>query len=118
MTSDSRKGFAMFDSYPRDLYGYGRRVPHACWPGGAKIAVQFVLNYEEGGENCVLHGDAASEQFLSEIIGAAAYPERHMSMESVYEYGSRAGVWRILEEFENGVIAERISASSLSKSFL
>ncbi len=90
----------MFDSYPRDLYGYGRRVPHACWPGGAKIAVQFVLNYEEGGENCVLHGDAASEQFLSEIIGAAAYPERHMSMESVYEYGSRAGVWRILDEFE------------------
>ena len=90
----------MFDSYPRDLYGYGRRVPHACWPGGAKIAVQFVLNYEEGGENCVLHGDAASEQFLSEIIGAAAYPERHMSMESVYEYGTRAGVWRILDEFE------------------
>ena len=90
----------MFDSYPRDLYGYGRRVPHACWPGGAKIAVQFVLNYEEGGENCVLHGDAASEQFLSEIIGAAAYPERHMSMESVYEYGSRAGVWRILDDFE------------------
>ena len=90
----------MFDSYHRDLYGYGRRVPHACWPGGAKIAVQFVLNYEEGGENCVLHGDAASEQFLSESIGAAAYPERHMSMESVYEYGSRAGVWRILDEFE------------------
>ncbi|HCN71185.1 MAG TPA: allantoinase, partial [Pusillimonas sp.] len=62
----------------------------------AKIAVQFVLNYEEGGENCVLHGDPASEQFLSEIVGAAAYPDRHMSMESIYEYGSRVGVWRIL----------------------
>lgn len=87
--------------YPRDLVGYGRNVPHAQWPGKAKIAVQFVLNYEEGGENCVLHGDPASEQFLSEIVGAAAYPERHMSMESIYEYGSRAGVWRILREFES-----------------
>ncbi|MBC7203721.1 MAG: allantoinase PuuE [Pusillimonas sp.] len=87
--------------YPRDLVGYGRNVPHAQWPGKAKIAVQFVLNYEEGGENCVLHGDSASEQFLSEIVGAAAYPDRHMSMESIYEYGSRAGVWRILREFEN-----------------
>ncbi|RII81977.1 allantoinase PuuE [Neopusillimonas maritima] len=86
--------------YPRDLVGYGRNVPHAQWPGKAKIAVQFVLNYEEGGENCVLHGDPASEQFLSEIVGAAAYPDRHMSMESIYEYGSRAGVWRILREFE------------------
>lgn len=87
-------------TYPRDLIGYGRDVPHARWPGGARIAVQFVLNYEEGGENCVLHGDKASEQFLSEIIGAAAYEARHMSMESIYEYGSRAGVWRILREFE------------------
>jgi len=86
--------------YPRDLIGYGSQPPHARWPGGARIAVQFVLNYEEGGENCVLHGDAGSEQFLSEIIGAAAYPDRHMSMESIYEYGSRAGVWRILREFE------------------
>ncbi|MAK56011.1 MAG: allantoinase PuuE [Pusillimonas sp.] len=86
--------------YPRDLVGYGRNVPHAQWPDKAKIAVQFVLNYEEGGENCVLHGDPASEQFLSEIVGAAAYPDRHMSMESIYEYGSRAGVWRILREFE------------------
>ena len=86
--------------YPRDLVGYGRDVPHADWPGGARIAVQFVLNYEEGGENSVLHGDAASEQFLSEIIGAAAYPSRHLSMESIYEYGSRAGVWRLLREFE------------------
>ena len=86
--------------YPRDLVGYGRDAPHADWPGGARIAVQFVLNYEEGGENSVLHGDAASEQFLSEIIGAAAFPARHLSMESIYEYGSRAGVWRILREFE------------------
>ena len=86
--------------YPRDLVGYGRDVPHADWPGGARIAVQFVLNYEEGGENCVLHGDPASEQFLSEIVGAAAYPARHLTMESIYEYGARAGVWRILREFE------------------
>ncbi|CAM3277482.1 allantoinase PuuE [Cupriavidus taiwanensis] len=91
----------MFQSrYPRDLIGYGARPPHARWPGGARVALQFVLNYEEGGENCVLHGDAASEQFLSEIVGAAAYPDRHMSMEGIYEYGSRAGVWRILREFE------------------
>jgi allantoinase len=87
-------------SYPRDLIGYGRNPPHAQWPGKAKIAVQFVLNYEEGGENSVLHGDKASEQFLSEIIGAAAFEARHLSMESIYEYGSRAGVWRILKEFE------------------
>ena len=86
-------------SYPRDLVGYGRHPPHADWPGGARIAVQFVLNYEEGGENSVLHGDAGSEQFLSEIIGAAAYPARHLSMESIYEYGSRVGGWRILDEF-------------------
>ena len=86
-------------SYPRDLIGYGRNPPFADWPGGARIAVQFVLNYEEGGENCVLHGDAGSEQFLSEIIGAASYPDRHLSMESIYEYGSRVGGWRILEEF-------------------
>jgi putative urate catabolism protein len=87
-------------TYPRDLKGYGRDVPHADWPGGARIALQFVLNYEEGAESSVLHGDPASEQFLSEIIGAAAYPARHMSMESIYEYGSRAGAWRILREFE------------------
>lgn len=87
-------------TYPRDLAGYGRNPPHAQWPGQARVALQFVLNYEEGGENCVLHGDPASEQFLSEIVGAAAYPARHMSMESIYEYGSRVGVWRILREFE------------------
>jgi putative urate catabolism protein len=90
----------MSTAYPRDLIGYGRTPPHAAWPNQARIAVQFVLNYEEGGENCVLHGDAGSEQFLSEIIGAASYPDRHLSMESIYEYGSRAGVWRILREFE------------------
>ncbi len=87
--------------YPRDLIGYGGSPPHADWPGDARVAVQFVLNYEEGGESCVLHGDAGSEQFLSEIIGAASYPARHMSMESIYEYGSRAGVWRVLREFES-----------------
>ena len=86
--------------YPRDLAGYGRAVPFADWPGGARVAVQFVLNYEEGAENCVLHGDAASETFLSEIVGAGAFEARHLSMESMYEYGSRAGVWRILREFE------------------
>ena len=86
--------------YPRDLIGYGRQPPRADWPGQARIALQFVLNYEEGGENCVLHGDPGSEQFLSEIIGATSYADRHLSMESIYEYGSRAGVWRILGEFE------------------
>ena len=88
------------NAYPRNLVGYGRNPPFADWPGGARVAVQFVLNYEEGGENCVLHGDPASEVFLSEIIGAAAFPARHLSMESIYEYGSRVGVWRILREFE------------------
>jgi allantoinase len=86
--------------YPRDLRGHGRNPPHARWPNGARIAVQFVLNHEEGGENSVLHGDEASEQFLSEMFNPAAYPARHMSMEGIYEYGSRAGVWRILREFE------------------
>ena len=87
-------------AYPRDLVGYGSAVPYAAWPGDARLAVQFVLNYEEGGEISVLHGAAGSEQFLSEIIGAPSYPARHLSMESIYEYGSRAGVWRILREFE------------------
>ena len=87
-------------SYPRDLVGYGRNPPQANWPGRARVAVQFVLNYEEGGENCVLHGDAGSEQFLSELFNPAAYPERHLSMEGIYEYGSRVGVWRFLREFE------------------
>ena len=87
-------------AYPRDLIGYGRNPPFADWPGGARVAVQFVLNYEEGGENCVLHGDAGSEQFLSELFSPPSYPARHLSMEGVYEYGSRVGVWRILREFE------------------
>jgi putative urate catabolism protein len=86
--------------YPRDLVGYGRQPPHARWPGGARIAVQFVLNYEEGGENSVLHGDAGSEQFLSEMFNPPAYADRHLSMEGIYEYGSRVGVWRLLREFE------------------
>ena len=86
--------------YPRDLIGHGRTPPHAGWPGGARLALQFVLNHEEGGENNVLHGDAGSETFLSEIIGAQAYADRHLSMESIYEYGTRAGVWRLLREFE------------------
>ncbi len=86
--------------YPRDLIGYGRNPPHAAWPGDARIAVQFVINYEEGGENCILHGDAASEAFLSEIVGAAAWPgQRHMNMESIYEYGSRSGYWRLWRLF-------------------
>ena len=86
--------------YPRDLAGYGRRPPPAQWPAQARIAVQFVLNYEEGGENSVLHGDAGSEQFLSEMFNPPAFAARHLSMESIYEYGSRVGVWRILREFE------------------
>ena len=85
--------------YPRDLIGYGPNPPHAQWPNQARIAVQFVLNYEEGGENAVLHGDAGSEQFLSEMANPPSFAERHLSMESIYEYGARAGVWRILREF-------------------
>lgn len=87
-------------TYPRDMIGYGRTPPHANWPGKARIAVQFVVNYEEGGENNILHGDAASEAFLSEIVGAAPWPgQRHMNMESIYEYGSRAGFWRLHRMF-------------------
>jgi len=86
--------------YPRDLVGHGENPPHPQWPGGARIAVQFVLNVEEGGESSVLHGDAGSEQFLSELFNPPSYPARHMSMESIYEYGSRVGVWRLLREFE------------------
>ena len=86
--------------YPRDLIGYGRHRPDPAWPGGARVAVQFVLNYEEGGENCVLHGDPGSERFLSEMFNPDAYPARHLTMESIFEYGSRVGVWRLLREFE------------------
>ena len=87
-------------SYPRDLIGYGKNPPDAKWPGSARVALQFVLNYEEGAENCVLHGDDGSEAFLSEIVGAQSWSgQRHPSMESIYEYGSRVGVWRILNLF-------------------
>ena len=89
-----------FQNYPRDMVGYGEHPPQANWPGGARIALQFVINYEEGGENNILHGDAASEAFLSEIVGAAPWPgQRHMNMESIYEYGARAGFWRLHRMF-------------------
>ena len=91
--------------YPRDLRGYGEQPPVADWPDGARIAVQFVLNYEEGAENCVLHGDAASEAFLSEIVGAAPIAgQRHMNMESLYEYGARAGFWRLHRLFNERAV--------------
>jgi OHCU decarboxylase len=86
--------------YPRDTLGYGPKTPDPKWPGGAKIAVQFVVNYEEGGENSILHGDAASEAFLSEIVGAQPWPDqRHWNMESIYDYGARAGFWRLRRLF-------------------
>lgn len=87
--------------YPRDLAGYGRTPPDPKWPDDAAIALQIVVNYEEGGENCILHGDGASEAFLSEIVGAQPWPgQRHMNMESIYEYGSRAGFWRLWRLFQ------------------
>ena len=87
-------------TYPRDLVGYGRNPPDPRWPGEARVCVQFVINYEEGGENNILHGDAGSEALLSEIVGAASWPgQRHMNMESIYEYGSRAGFWRLWRMF-------------------
>ena len=87
-------------AYPRDMHGYGRTPPQAHWPDDARVAVQFVINYEEGGENNILHGDAASEAFLSEIIGAEPWiGQRHMNMESIYEYGARAGFWRLWRMF-------------------
>jgi putative urate catabolism protein len=91
----------MTETNPRDMLGYGRTPPDPRWPGTAHVAVQFVLNYEEGGENNILHGDAASEAFLSEIVGAAPWPgQRHWNMESIYEYGARAGFWRLWRLFE------------------
>jgi allantoinase len=90
----------MKNSYPRDLIGYGAKGKIIEWPNRAKLAVQFVLNYEEGGENCTLHGDKESEIFLSEIIGALPVKGRHMNMESFYEYGSRIGFWRLHKLFE------------------
>ena len=88
--------------YIRDMRGFGPNPPKANWPNKAKIAIQIVLNYEEGGENCILHGDVASEAFLSEIVGAAAWPDqRHWNMESIYEYGARAGFWRLFRLFQD-----------------
>jgi allantoinase len=96
----------------RDLIGYGRTPPHPHWPRQARIALQFVLNHEEGAENSVLYGDQASETFLSEIIGAQAFPMRHMSMESLFEYGSRAGLWRVLRAFEKRKLPLTIFAAA------
>ncbi|GHA17619.1 polysaccharide deacetylase [Devosia pacifica] len=101
--------------YPRDLHGYGANPPNANWPGGARIAVQFVLNYEEGGENNILHGDAASEAFLADVVGAAPWPaQRHWNIESMYEYGARAGFWRLhrlLTEHQIGVTVYAVATA-------
>jgi OHCU decarboxylase len=108
----------MSDKYPRDMTGYGSTPPVAGWPGDARIAVQFVINYEEGGENNILHGDAGSEAFLSEIVGASSWPgQRHMNMESIYEYGSRAGFWRLSRLFNERSIPVTVFAvaSALEK---
>jgi len=103
------------NDYPRDLIGYAKELPKVKWPNNAKIAIQFVLNYEEGGENNILHGDKSSETFLSEIIGAVPYVgARHMSMESLYEYGSRSGVWRILKLFKDFNIPITIFAVAMA----
>ena len=105
----------MDSQYPRNLVGYGRQPPHPRWPNNARIAVQIVLNYEEGGEICILHGDPASEAFLSEIVGADARKGvRHMSMESIYEYGSRAGVWRLLRIFKEYQVPVTIFAVGMA----
>ena len=110
-----KKIIQSLSNYPRNMTGYGKDSLHPNWPNKARVAVQFVLNYEEGGENSILHGDNASETFLSEIIGAKAYEgARHMSMESLYEYGSRAGVWRILRLFEEFDIPITIFAVGLA----
>lgn len=102
--------------YPRDLTGYGESVPTAAWPNGARIAVQIVLNYEEGGENNVLHGDAASEAFLSEITGASPWPgQRHWNMESIYEYGARAGFWRVFRMLEDTPVTVYGVATALAR---
>ncbi|BAH83363.1 allantoinase PuuE [Candidatus Ishikawella capsulata] len=87
------------ETYSRDMVGYSKNPPHASWPNNANVALQFVLNYEEGAESNILHGDTGSEHFLSEIINCMSYADRHMSMESIYEYGSRVGFWRIYKEF-------------------
>ena len=102
-------------TYPRDMMGYGHQPPHPNWPQNARIAVQFVVNYEEGGENNVLHGDPASEAFLSEIVGAQAYPNtRHFNMESIYEFGSRAGFWRLHRLFSERDIPVTVFAVAMA----
>src|SRR6476660_2886701 len=99
------RAMVMPASYPRDLVGYGRTPPKPSWPGEAQIAVQFVVNYEEGAENSILHGDQASEAFLSEIVGAQPWPgQRHMNMESIYEFGSRVGFWRLHRLFTSRAV--------------
>ena len=111
----NKKIIQSLNSYPRDMTGYGQNSINPKWPNNAKVAVQFVLNYEEGGENCILHGDNASEAFLSEIVGAKPYEGvRHMSMESLYEYGSRVGVWRILRLFKEFDIPITVFAVALA----
>jgi len=103
------------NDYPRNMSGYGRTAPPAQWPGGARVAVQFVINYEEGAENCVLHGDAASEAFLSEIVGAAPITgQRHVNMESIYEYGSRAGFWRLHRLFSERQLPVTVFAVAMA----
>lgn len=102
-------------SYPRDLVGYGPAPPDPDWPDGARLALQFVINYEKGAENCVLHGDHASEAFLSEIAGALPIPGmRHMSMESIYEYGSRVGVWRLFRLFREREVPVTVFAVTMA----
>jgi len=105
----------MNDDYRRDMVGYGQHPPHPDWPDDAAIAVQFVINFEEGGENCILHGDAASEAFLSEIVGADAWQgQRHMNMESIYEFGSRAGFWRLYRLFTQRDIPVTVFAVAMA----
>jgi putative urate catabolism protein len=105
----------MAENYPRDLIGYGSQPPLAEWPEKARVAVQFVLNYEEGGESCLLHGDSASESFLSEMVAARPLPgARNMSMESLYEYGSRVGLWRILKLFRDHQIPITVFAVAMA----
>ena len=103
------------EQYPRDMVGYGANPPQAKWPQSARLAVQFVINYEEGGENNILHGDKASEAFLSEIVGAQPWlGQRHMSMESIYEYGSRVGVWRLFDLFSRMDIPVTVFAVAMA----
>ena len=103
------------EHYPRDMVGYGANPPQAKWPQSARLAVQFVINYEEGGENNILHGDRASEAFLSEIVGAQPWlGQRHMSMESIYEYGSRVGVWRLFDLFNRMDIPVTVFAVAMA----